>query len=953
MDFLGSLVLENGNGNGLSGIRRPRQTLLVIVVVLSLALGSLLACNAVEVDPFRFSVPSTTHHQKDAVLAFPLASRIVLEEADAAFFPPQSQSQPQPRRRHVLGFWNNLKDKITDLWSSFVTSDLIQSVGAKIQSIFTDTFSDLDPEFFLGRVGNALDSLADDLAVDFEVDDLVDTLLDGLGNLTSTSVFTAYMDNVEELADMNYGLVMLDSVINGTVEKLNDVKDTVEDVVEDLNLDLSGLEALGNEVVSKFRLKQGKKYFLQAVKRDIRKTFDKADDALELIGDTFEDIGDKLENVTLEALEVGEEALVSIKGIAHTAFEEIKNATKLDVDVDEMLGKVLEKIRQVDVTMENFGGSIGIWHYVVDLVKENGLQIDAILHDAITDVVDDILSDNSTVAAILGDLSPGLANKVDMLVEAVKGPDGAGAVKVWPKLRLLSSWFGVDTTLFREDYPDQVPQMTEAFQDYEAYESTEGSPMNAPNFLESVLEVVLGRKQSRPVYVVKCVAGHWPSCISLLVDLVVNAKGLKLSDLLNLAVDSVGLLFKGSEIYDVPIPVKPGNYLERANVVYLLKVVGSKLRDGLDKQEVQALVTALASKSNVPASKYFVSNIQYKAKSTFALEGVDYDVLVNSDAKKENTKKAFKDALGLPDSVVVDMNINSNSNRRSMLSSPSSSSGSTVVEFTATVEVEDENVLESVAAKHAQGEVSDDFTIELQKSEETEGFSAVKSGDFDLSADVQFSTESVDVSSSLYGNGASEEPVLLSVVPSDLNGLLEDAGVYGLGVASSSSRVANEGVVRKEDATRYEYLSTTTGKGKGSSGLDRTVVISVVAGTTAVFLSLVAYKMYDVGVFGHKGKRLGDEQLAGPLRSTVTYKTNMIAEDKDFTSFRGSAGSSGGFVPQSSPGYPLPVDDVTQIQAHVTCSSFSYSSSPPPPPPPASAPAQGNAKRVMNPVFVV
>ncbi len=89
----------------------------------------------------------------------------------------------------------------------------------------------------------------------------------------------------------------------------------------------------------RMRITRNKKYFLEAIKEEIEESFEKAGDVVDFLGDKFEHIGDRLENVTQEISE--SETFVSIKRMVKVAALEIKEATKLDIDLDAMVDKIV------------------------------------------------------------------------------------------------------------------------------------------------------------------------------------------------------------------------------------------------------------------------------------------------------------------------------------------------------------------------------------------------------------------------------------------------------------------------------------------------------------------------------------------------------------------------------------------------------------------------------------
>ena len=149
---------------------------------------------------------------------------------------------------------------------------------------------------------------------------------------------------------------LLEELVNGTIEELN-----LRTVAEHLNLDQ--VEGVVNKIVRKFRSAKRKGFFVEAIKEEIEGSFDKIGDVIGDVGEALEDLGDFAEGIgdfAEDVADVAEDAFVSVRGVTKKVLAHLKNSTLLDIDVEAMFKKLMDKIEQIDIDLDKFDWSVAL-----------------------------------------------------------------------------------------------------------------------------------------------------------------------------------------------------------------------------------------------------------------------------------------------------------------------------------------------------------------------------------------------------------------------------------------------------------------------------------------------------------------------------------------------------------------------------------------------------------------
>ena len=346
-------------------------------------------------------------------------------------------------------------------------------------------------------------------------------------------------------------------------------------------------------------------------------------------------------------------------------------------------------------------------------------------------------------------------------------------------------------------------------------------------------------------------------CLSVLIDLIVNAKEMNFNDILSLVMDTIGLLFRGGQKYEVPIPLDSDAYLSNANVVFDLKLSGESLRpSGLKEKALVALIEILAEKTKVPKAKIFLQKILYRIKSTWkvrltkASDGTSLSSsdVANSPKLRGEVLAAYSKAMNVPPAGVFLASI-AQSERRSLLQT----NEELLLSFTSSM---DAAALEQMEAGSDQQGYA--FTADMSDSDEIGSMQAVLDEAAEYSADISLTAEEVDATSQLYGSGAGgnagASSIVMEVSASELNQALA-TGEYsslGLNVDQASSMVAEDSPqFRRENAVDLDVLfassragqvETTSGNGGGDNEMKEILVIAGLAVAGALMLgSLFAF----------------------------------------------------------------------------------------------------------------
>ncbi|UPR00662.1 hypothetical protein HOP50_05g39770 [Chloropicon primus] len=726
--------------------------------------------------------------------------------------------------------FENIKEKVTSAWQDFLQGSLVQAVTDKLQQIG----SQIQSSTFLDKIGNALEDILDEaVQVDFEIPDLVNSLLDGLVNSTRSSVFMNYMDNIAELGQ-DWDLDILEEIVNGTIGKFN-----LKEIAHQMNFD--EVKEAVNDIVRKTRFGKRRKYFTQAIKAEIENSFDKFSDIFGDVGDALESVGDFIEDALDSIEDFGEDVGLGVRDVVKTAVQKIKDSTMLDVDLDEMVKNLVEKIESIDINLQNlnFQGAMSIVEYIFDLVRERGLSFDGILQEVLSDLITDLKDPNSTIVDLIEDLDEDLGQKVENLIAKVKDGD-YGDLKLWSKLSIFAEIFGARHVMFSDGnmYPDEATTLQQTFDEYTA--AQDEKPTNLVDYLKAVFEVFFKSNYNRPQALVKCVVG-FPTkplpCFSVLLDLVVNAKGMKFDDILSLVMDSIGLLFRGGQKYDVPIPLKPNSYLERASVVYGMKL---KLpgKEGLVEKALKALIEIVAEKANIPKSKVFLQSILYECKSTWKVNAkknedsyYSYAEISGNQQLRNIIKSVFAHVMKVPDSTLSIEEVTQARRRRALLQATDSA----VMTFSSVVDAS------TMAAMNKGGDVG--FIVQANNLQGKEFGTFVQADDFDYTADIQLTAENLDMSSQLGGSSDGNDQFTLEITSAEVNNVLSAWRYSDLGdltVMDTSSIVGEEGQYRRSNAVNLDVLYASSRNikeaGSGKDSIDKQIIMLAGAAVAGLLL---------------------------------------------------------------------------------------------------------------------
>ena len=574
------------------------------------------------------------------------------------------------------------------------------------------------------------------------------------------------------------------------------------------------------------------------------------------------------------------------------------------------------------------------------------MNIDQLLQDAVQDLVQDLQSPNSSVADLIGEVDDEFGDKIQSLLDKVNSGDYAD-LKLWSKLSVFAEIFGVREILFSDAQASEnygaveVGGLSQTFEDYNAEQANK--PTKLIDYLRAIFEVFLATDSySRPKAMVKCVVG-FPTkpipCFSVLVDLIVHAKEMKWSDVLSLVMDSFGLLFGGGKKYDVPVTLKENNYLEKASLVFGMKVKIPGGGVGLKEKALKALIEILAQKTKIPSAKVFLQTLLYQVTSKWevraAKEGgqpgeiMDYGEVYYDSQKKESIRQAFAQAMNVPASGLKIDEVAQSARRRLVLRSLLQAQDPPVVTLTKTLSPDG---LSGMSQEGSPGS-------ELQGPADFGSF--VQADAFDYVADLQLTAESVDISAEL--TGSTGGGVVMAVTSQELNDALAAYdGVDGVSVTEASSRVGEEGQYRRDNAINLEAMypadsgNVKTGSSGGDDSGDQELIMIaggcllgvLVASSVALFVLRRQQQRKD-GAAGNKPP--SKTSLADKVALTPSYPA-AYRNSLDDPSFRGSVNSMGDPMDRDpdlsydSPGRVYPVMNTT---------------------------APGATTRVMNPVFVV